>query len=231
MQRADAFSYQCNACGRCCRGKRIQVSPFEIAALARYLGISTGEFIQRCCDEEIPVYLRWREDRQCVFFDDTRGCTVHAARPLVCRLYPLGAISSRDGSEKFVAVKPHPQTKGVYGKDGTVADWLRAQGADQYMEEVARYTELFRTLVDRANLSPDENANSTRVDVSSDVFAHWLDVDRMVEAYCAAAGVEAPAELLERTALHRRVIWEQLGADNTGGAEETSGADTGHRAG
>ena len=38
-----SFSFSCRCCLHCCRSKKIQVNPFEIARLARNLGISTTE--------------------------------------------------------------------------------------------------------------------------------------------------------------------------------------------
>ena len=46
MKRDSPFSYACHACNRCCRNKAIRVSPYEILRLARYLGVSTTEFIE-----------------------------------------------------------------------------------------------------------------------------------------------------------------------------------------
>ena len=45
MRRDSPFSYACHACNRCCRNKAIRVSPYEILRLARYLGVSTTQFI------------------------------------------------------------------------------------------------------------------------------------------------------------------------------------------
>ncbi len=72
--------------------------------------------------------LRTREDRSCVFLDE-RGCSVHPDRPLACRLYPLARWVDPDGNESFGHLEPHPQTAGVYGDKGTVADYLAAQGS------------------------------------------------------------------------------------------------------
>ena len=46
MERGSLFSYVCHACNRCCRNKAIRVSPYDILRLARYLCISTTQFIE-----------------------------------------------------------------------------------------------------------------------------------------------------------------------------------------
>lgn len=210
-RRQDAFAYQCNACGRCCRGKRIQVSPFEMAALAGFLGISTEEALRRFCDDDIPIYLRWAADKSCIFFDSERGCTVHAARPLVCRLYPLGRTLNRDGLETFTSATPHPQTEGVYSRNGTVADWIRSQRADAYIAEVDNYYRLYLELVARLEALEGEASTTVSKTISWDLEKHWLDVDGAIAEHCAANRLQEPSDLHERAALHRRIICQHFG--------------------
>jgi hypothetical protein len=68
---------------------------------------------------------------------------VHSARPLVCRVYPLGRHISGSGEEHFFHMEPHPATEGVYGEEGTVGDYLNSQGALPFMEAADRYLSVF----------------------------------------------------------------------------------------
>ena len=111
MRRDSAFSYACHACNRCCRNKAIRVSPYEILRLARYLGLSTTEFIERHTEGGGTV-LRTKENSDCGFLGE-RGCGVHPDRPLACRIYPLARWVSPDGVESFGHLTPHPKTEGV----------------------------------------------------------------------------------------------------------------------
>jgi Fe-S-cluster containining protein len=91
--------YDCSKCpGYCCSYSRIAVTDFDIERLARHFGISTATARQRFTyryktrelDEQL---LRHKKDHvyasTCRFFDqDLRRCTVYAARPSVCRIYP-----------------------------------------------------------------------------------------------------------------------------------------------
>ena len=92
-------SYDCAKCpGYCCSYARIAVSDFDIERLARHFGIPaevarqrfTYRYRTKDVDEQL---LRHRKDHvfdsTCRFFDqDQRRCTVYAARPSVCRIYP-----------------------------------------------------------------------------------------------------------------------------------------------
>jgi len=91
--------------------------------------------------------LQTREDRSCVFLDE-RGCSVHPDRPLACRIYPLARWVDPDGNESFGHLEPHPQTAGVYGDRGTVADYLEAQGLAPYFAMGDRYGVVYERMVD-----------------------------------------------------------------------------------
>src|SRR5580704_6522129 len=113
LERSAPFSYECGACSRCCHGKLIPLTPYEVARLAEHLGTTTTETLERWTTRGGSA-LASRPDGGCVLLGE-QGCSVHPARPLACRLYPLGRSIAPDGSERFAEVEPHPETAGVYG--------------------------------------------------------------------------------------------------------------------
>lgn len=190
-----AFSYECRRCTRCCSGKRIRVNPYETYRLARSLGLSTTEFLARHTTAQGTELARTADGR-CAFLGP-EGCTVHADRPLVCRLYPLGRHVKAGEPDRFHSLEPHPGSEGVLGDGGTVADYLTAQGAapfmhaaDVYLDAVAELADALATL-DLAPLSADEDLTTV-----------WLDVD----AVLARAGAPAPADAEQALALHRAAL-------------------------
>ncbi len=146
MRRDSAFSYTCHACNRCCRNKAIRVSPYEILRLARYLGLSTTEFIEHHTEAGGTV-LRTKENGDCGFLGE-HGCGVHPDRPLACRIYPLARWVSPDGVESFGHLTPHPKTEGVYGTSGTVQAYLDQQQLAPFFEMSERYGQLYQRMVD-----------------------------------------------------------------------------------
>lgn len=136
--RAQPFGYVCARCSRCCRGNRIQLNPYEAARLARRLGIGTREFRMRHTIEARGAELSREADGTCVLLGPY-GCTVHADRPLVCRLYPLGRKVSAEGTESFHRLDGHPESDGRFDGHGTVGDYLEAQGAVPYMRAADAY--------------------------------------------------------------------------------------------
>ncbi|AHE99440.1 hypothetical protein THITH_15440 [Thioalkalivibrio paradoxus ARh 1] len=190
MSRASSFSYRCKACSRCCRDKKIQLNPYELARLALAAELPVVELIERFTVD--GVHLRQQPDGTCVLLGP-EGCTVHRHRPLVCRLYPLGRIVNPTG-ERFVRVTPHPRSEGLFGEDGRVSDYLAQQGAPPFMAAADAYYALYLRL---AVLPPDGLSALGRMDL--------LDLETTVDADCRRRG-ETPPETLEERAEHHVAI-------------------------
>ena len=150
MNRQSPFSYLCNACGRCCRDKVITLSPYDVFMIARAAGVPSAEVMRRFTVRRGSI-LRFNADGACAALRDNR-CGVHLGRPLACRLYPLGI--ERDlagGMERFVHLTPAPQSAGVYGVTGKVADFLDSQGVPDYLAMNDRYRPLITVFRNRVN--------------------------------------------------------------------------------
>src|SRR5262249_10148576 len=127
--------------------------------------ISTGEAVDRYTTRRGSI-LRFAADGRCAALDGAR-CSLHAGRPLACRLYPLGLERARamDGAyvERFVPLEPAAGSLGVYGESATVAEFLDGQQAAPYLDAVERYRSLitdFRRrvalLIDFERIEPRE---------------------------------------------------------------------------
>ena len=185
MNGSTPYSYSCGACSRCCEGKAIRVGPYEILRLARLVGLSTTDFIAAHTTSGGTI-LRLNEKGDCGFLSE-KGCSVHIARPLACRLYPLGMLISPDSEYQFGNLAPHPQTKGTYGHDGTVNEYIEQQGALPFMEANAKYAKLYDHMVTVLTLidpeaSGDRQALRDEADELGDgtLISDWMDIDLIV---------------------------------------------------
>lgn len=141
MNRATPFSYDCNACGKCCRDKVITLAPYDVLRIARAAGVSTRAAIARFTLRRGSI-LKFGAGGACSMLEGVR-CRIHEGRPLACRLYPLGLERAEDGrGERFVRLEPAPGSLGVYGNDGTVGDFLEAQDVAEYLDANDRYRRL-----------------------------------------------------------------------------------------
>jgi Fe-S-cluster containining protein len=139
MDRSSPFSYQCNACGRCCHNQVITVFPYDVIRLARAAHLSTTETIARFTLRRGSL-LRFDPTGACLALVGAR-CTVHLGRPLACRLYPLG-LERGDSRESFSQLEPAAGSAGVYGMASTVADFLESQHVAPYLDAIERYHSL-----------------------------------------------------------------------------------------
>jgi len=214
MTRDAAFSYECRACRRCCHNKLIQVNPYEIARLARNRGISTTEFIDQYLSADGP-HLRFLDNTACVFLTE-RGCGVHPDRPLVCRLYPLGRHLSAQGDEHFTHMTPHPESEGIYGKSGTIAEFVAGQDITEFVAAADQYLELFYRMYDamwqqQEMQEQDMDSLAQASDrMQETLLQEWLDIDSALTRYCSEHGIIEPTDLTERLTLHVTIIDNML---------------------
>jgi len=202
--RAEAFGHICRRCTRCCRDKTIRVDPYEIARLARRLGVTTGAFSARWTRDGAGVALAAREDGACVFLGEA-GCDVHPDRPLACRIYPLGHSLSRSGEERFHRIALEPDTAGEITDDGTIAAFLERQDAGPYMAAARAYFEFLCEAQAWLEAAP-EGEPPASLAAHASLAAELIDMDRAIAGHCGPLGEPEPDDLDDRLALHLRIL-------------------------
>jgi Fe-S-cluster containining protein len=205
-QRHEAFGYLCGRCLQCCHHKRIQLNPYEVARLARNRGLTTGEFRTAFTEDGAGLAVRQTETGACVFLGSD-GCTVHADRPLVCRLYPLGRHVDADGVESFSPADPH--AGGEFTGSGTIAEFLATQDAYPFMRAADDY---FFWLC-AASAHTDQTSDGQAASVSrqdEDVARDLLDMDTAIARHCAATDVAELTDIEVRRRLHLTILYQQI---------------------
>jgi hypothetical protein len=208
LHRQSTFGFSCSRCLACCRYKKIQLNPYEVARLAANQGLSTTEFIARYTITGGTV-LRFNQEGTCVFLND-RGCAVHPDRPLVCRLYPLGRYVDFLGVETFAQIEPEPGCKGIGREDSIIERYLEEQDAAPFMRAADRYLDLLWLLLEllkeqEVGPAQAETVLSTVRAVTEDggeQNVSWIDMDRALADYCKLSGIPVPVELDQKMALH-----------------------------
>jgi hypothetical protein len=180
-----------------------------VARIAEQLGLSTTETFEQYTTNG-GALLAVREGGQCVFLGAT-GCIIHPARPLACRLYPLGRRVTAGDEERFAVVVPDEGCEGDTGGAGTVQDYLEQQRAVPFVVAADRYRAVLEKLV-CALLKRDDLVECAQQ--VSDMLARsptaqdesLLDVDVVVGRRCAELGVPVPVDLEARIVLHLEVL-------------------------
>ena len=208
--RQEAFGYTCAQCLRCCHHKRIQLNPYEVARLARQVGMSTMVFRAEFTQEGAGKALNQTETGACVFLGP-EGCMVHPNRPLVCRLYPLGREVVNNGEESYLHLTPHPQSEGMLSKDGTIARYLEEQSAGPFIRAADAYFYWHcRAIGQLQELKTDPEADASDAEVATASAFRLLDMDVAIAEYCADHGITPPDDIEARHVLHMQILDRQL---------------------
>ena len=84
-------NFACQRCGKCCEGRGgIVVGPRDLPRLCAFFGLSAETVLDRYTERMggKPM-LKCGEDGFCLFFQKGRGCSIHPARPAICRAWPF----------------------------------------------------------------------------------------------------------------------------------------------
>jgi Fe-S-cluster containining protein len=137
----------------------VWLNPWELACLAAAKGLTSRVFRDRHCDCG-GIRLRFdnppgfKGETACSQYLPDSGCTVHAGRPLACRLYPLGR--EKRGRETlymhrgkcFPCMDDCPEVADL--PHLTVADYLAGQDVVSGESAQSEYLELMQRLADGA---------------------------------------------------------------------------------
>ena len=160
----DTFQFNCRMCGKCCKNRHdIMLTTRDLYNIAKYFGRSMRYVVERYCVvytgeiSRVPIVRLQPSgpEQACPLLRDKR-CVVHASKPVVCALFPLGrgifTPSDEDGSELPDEFKPiyvaQPVTCGKQDQIHTVRDWLGQFGIPVEDEFYILWTKAVTTLSD-----------------------------------------------------------------------------------
>lgn len=111
MVKADCGG--CEGCAACCQGmgRSVVLTPLDIYRLEKGTGMSFGELMTgtvelNLADGLILPNLKMKGEQEvCAFLGKNGRCTVHAYRPDICRLFPLGRFYENGRFRYFLQVK------------------------------------------------------------------------------------------------------------------------------
>ena len=85
---------ECFRCGICCTRHQPPLSPEEVEAIARELGLSSSDFLSEYVQITVVGYL----------LRHTAGCSIHPFRPEACRNW-IASLSQRECQEGLKKLK------------------------------------------------------------------------------------------------------------------------------
>lgn len=141
----DHFSVACSSSGcrdNCCtKSAPVVLNPYEIARICSASGLSYEDLLDVLDtgrDRGFPIVMLPR-DPACLFWSDD-GCRIYDARPLACRLFPLGRVFHQGRS--YIVLPPRNLCSAVMSNPRkTVADYIMEQGAEPFIAMADRWIE------------------------------------------------------------------------------------------
>lgn len=152
---AKNLSFRCTGCGNCCKEPLLPLTDVDV----RRISLSTGDpardivrWVDKAgieMDDEPEAFVNLRQGKRvmvlahsgggCRYLGDDDRCTIYAARPLGCRLYPFDPTFKKDGSLRRLTIVRATECPNESDGDTTVAQ-LRAMD-DAYQAAHAGWNE------------------------------------------------------------------------------------------
>lgn len=140
MVKADCGD--CQGCWSCCQGmgESILLDPLDIHRLSIHLHRSLEELLTDCIELQVvdgnilPNLKMAGPQERCVFLNAQGRCSIHAVRPGICRLFPLGRFYENGGFQYFLQIHECRKENRTKVK---VRKWIDTPNVKQYEKFVA----------------------------------------------------------------------------------------------
>lgn len=107
----------CRGCSSCCRGmgESILLDPMDIYRLTTNLECTFEQLLETCVELNVvdgivlPNMKMVGREEQCPFLNQEGRCNIHAIRPGICRLFPLGRCYEEGSFRYFLQVHECPK--------------------------------------------------------------------------------------------------------------------------
>lgn len=140
MVRANCMD--CQGCSSCCHGmgNTIQLDPLDVHRLGKHFQKSFEELLAMGVIELqvadgliLPNMAMKKNEDVCFCLNEQGRCSVHEARPGICRLFPLGRYYENNSFSYFLQIHECPFPNKTKIK---VSKWVDTPQLDQYEEFV-----------------------------------------------------------------------------------------------
>lgn len=206
MVKADCHG--CHGCSECCRdmGNSVILDPCDVYRLQQGLGkgldalIEEGKVELNVVDGCILPNLRMvGEGEACAFLDRQGRCGIHAFRPSICRLFPLGRYYEQGDFKYMLQIHECPMRNRSKVK---VSKWIDTPQQEENHAFICRWHYLLNdlealvgncedeTLAKQINMALLQTFYLTQYDVEQDFYGQF---DQRYERLCEWRGLNSYA--------------------------------------
>lgn len=203
MVKADTAG--CEGCHKCCTGmgSSIILDPFDIWLLRNFSEnkrltfeelLATGNVELNMVDGLIlPNLSMKKETDQCAYLNEDGRCRIHAIRPGICRLFPLGRVYDAKGDFSYF-LQTGECTKKNLAKI-KVKKWIAMRCPEKNREFVTAWHALIRTAGQRMITYRDNGRGEKLQELAMYILNEFYVAD-LPEAGYEDAGMTASYEVL-----------------------------------
>lgn len=187
MVRADCGG--CKGCYECCRGmgSSVVLDPLDLYRLTRACGLSFPQLLDIKIELNVqdglilPNLKMTGAEEKCAFLDASGRCEIHAFRPGLCRLFPLGRLYEEGSFRYFLQVHECQNTGRTKVK---VRKWLDTAGLTSYESFVTDWHYFILDQQERcAGLKNEELVKKLNLYVLEQFYAGAYEGEREEEFY------------------------------------------------
>lgn len=152
----------CEGCSKCCQGmgSSIVLDPLDIYRLTNYLGVSFETLLLDAVELNVvdgivlPNLKMTGSGEKCAFLNEHGRCSVHSARPGICRLFPLGRIYENRDFKYFIQLYECPKKNKTKVK---VRKWLDMENIAEYEKFIKKWHYMLEDLQIKIKETNDES--------------------------------------------------------------------------
>ena len=151
----------CRNCHACCvdMGGSIILDPLDIYNMTNELAVTFEQLLAEHIELNVVdgiilpnIKMNGNTDR-CRFLNEEGRCSIHSARPGICRLFPLGRIYEERSFKYFLQVHECPKENKSKVK---IKNWLGVENINAYEKFVNRWHYLLADIQDKVLKDTDE---------------------------------------------------------------------------
>ncbi|MBQ6887928.1 MAG: YkgJ family cysteine cluster protein [Lachnospiraceae bacterium] len=174
----------CKGCSACCQGmgSSIVLDPLDVYRLCKNLGQTFEQLLVEKLELQVvdgivlPNLKMVGEKEQCAFLNAEGRCSIHAFRPGICRLFPLGRYYENGTFQYFLQVH---ECKNQNRTKVKVRKWIDTPDVAKYEKFVADWHFFLVDLQEGLEKQPDENERKRiSMGILKDFYLKAFDTDR-----------------------------------------------------
>lgn len=173
----------CKGCSACCQGmgNSIVLDPYDVYRLTTGLGCKFEELLLDKLDlnvaegQILPNLKMTGSKESCAFLDENGRCSIHALRPGMCRMFPLGRIYENGSFQYFLQVNECKKKERTKVK---VKKWLDTSDLVKNTEFINRWHYFLKDLTKKMPTLPEETVKRINMYVLNAFFITLYESNR-----------------------------------------------------